>query len=113
MVVLLPDIKSMEFYLFKERWNGLDLPRHLSFYTPRTLNSLMRAVNLERRLILQVVEPRTFIGSLSNLESSIPSSLAHSIAGQALAWPFALLTAWFNMSSVMFGCFQKAAGSYS
>jgi SAM-dependent methyltransferase len=52
-----PNYASLERRIFGRYWLGLDLPRHLYHFTPRTLTSLVRAAGL---LPLEIVpEPQT------------------------------------------------------
>ena len=41
----IPSIDSMNAKLFKEKWYGLDCPRHLYLYTPETITKLMEKAN--------------------------------------------------------------------
>lgn len=41
LVVATPNIESLPFYWFGSSWFGLDLPRHLTHFTPRTLGAML------------------------------------------------------------------------
>lgn len=41
-LVYVPNLASWSFDVFREGWLGLDLPRHLTHFTPETLNDLLR-----------------------------------------------------------------------
>ncbi|MET0067266.1 MAG: class I SAM-dependent methyltransferase [Candidatus Thiodiazotropha sp.] len=41
LVVSVPNIDSLEFRLFKQRWHALQLPSHLYHYTPRTIGPML------------------------------------------------------------------------
>jgi 2-polyprenyl-3-methyl-5-hydroxy-6-metoxy-1,4-benzoquinol methylase len=41
LVVTVPNLDSLAFRIFGAHWYGLDLPRHLTHFTPRTLRLLM------------------------------------------------------------------------
>jgi 2-polyprenyl-3-methyl-5-hydroxy-6-metoxy-1,4-benzoquinol methylase len=43
LVLSVPNAKSLEFQLFKERWYALQLPTHLHHFTPETLGKVLRA----------------------------------------------------------------------
>lgn len=43
LVLSLPNAKSLEFQLFKERWYALQLPNHLYHFTPETLEKVLSA----------------------------------------------------------------------
>jgi 2-polyprenyl-3-methyl-5-hydroxy-6-metoxy-1,4-benzoquinol methylase len=37
-----PNIDSLQFKISKDRWIGLDLPRHLCYYSPRTIKDILK-----------------------------------------------------------------------
>ncbi|MDB5311816.1 MAG: ubiG 1 [Gemmataceae bacterium] len=41
LVVATPNIESLPFYWFGSSWFGLDLPRHLTHFTPKTLRAML------------------------------------------------------------------------
>jgi SAM-dependent methyltransferase len=45
--ITLPNIRSWEARIFGTYWYGLELPRHLFHFSPRSLRGLMRSVGLE------------------------------------------------------------------
>ena len=44
VLVACPNIESMPFRWFGPAWNGLDLPRHLTHFSPTTLQAMMQRV---------------------------------------------------------------------
>jgi SAM-dependent methyltransferase len=42
LVVAVPNISSLPFRWFRQAWFALDLPRHLTHFTPRTLDLMLR-----------------------------------------------------------------------
>jgi 2-polyprenyl-3-methyl-5-hydroxy-6-metoxy-1,4-benzoquinol methylase len=46
-----PNIESWEARVFKSYWFGLELPRHLTLLSPRSLRSLMRDIGLEELVV--------------------------------------------------------------
>lgn len=42
LIVAVPNIDSLAFRLFGSAWNGLDLPRHLIHFNPRTLRLMLQ-----------------------------------------------------------------------
>jgi SAM-dependent methyltransferase len=42
LIVATPNIQSLPFYLFRRDWFGLDLPRHLTHFTPSTLTAMLQ-----------------------------------------------------------------------
>jgi SAM-dependent methyltransferase len=45
--VMVPNIDSAGFRIFKSYWYALELPRHLSFFSPKSLTALARSLGLE------------------------------------------------------------------
>lgn len=41
LVVATPNVESLPFYWFGPAWFGLDLPRHLTHFTPKTLRAML------------------------------------------------------------------------
>jgi len=68
LIVQVPNAASVQARLFGNRWHGLDVPRHVINYTPRSLGFLLRDMGFEYSLI-----PRF---SLRDNPASIASSLA-------------------------------------
>ena len=48
---MMPNIESWEAKLFGGHWYGLELPRHLTHFSPRSLEHLMTSVGFEKVLI--------------------------------------------------------------
>ena len=42
LVVATPNLESLPFYWFGQSWFGLDLPRHLTHFTPKTLREMLQ-----------------------------------------------------------------------
>jgi 2-polyprenyl-3-methyl-5-hydroxy-6-metoxy-1,4-benzoquinol methylase len=42
IVIAVPNLDSLAAYWFGEHWFGLDLPRHLTHFTPKTLTEMLR-----------------------------------------------------------------------
>jgi SAM-dependent methyltransferase len=43
LIVATPNVESLPFYWFGPAWFGLDLPRHLTHFTPKTLRAMLEA----------------------------------------------------------------------
>ena len=61
LVISVPSISSFEARVFKQRWIGLDLPRHLTHFTPATLTTIVERTGFE---VLRL-RPAMFASSLS------------------------------------------------
>ena len=51
LVVATPNIDGMPFRLFGRSWFGLDLPRHLTHFTPRTLTAMLQTAGFRTEAI--------------------------------------------------------------
>jgi 2-polyprenyl-3-methyl-5-hydroxy-6-metoxy-1,4-benzoquinol methylase len=67
LLIQVPNISSMQARLFKTRWYGLDVPRHLINFTPEALGILLQEMGFDFKLV-----PRF---SLRDNPASIASSL--------------------------------------
>jgi SAM-dependent methyltransferase len=47
LVVVTPNIESLGYYLFREAWRGLEVPRHLYLFSPRTLRVCAEQAGLQ------------------------------------------------------------------
>lgn len=47
LVVATPNIESLPYYWFGQSWFGLDLPRHLTHFTPQTLLAMLQTAGFE------------------------------------------------------------------
>jgi SAM-dependent methyltransferase len=41
LIAAVPNIESLPFYVFGRSWFGLDLPRHLTHFSPKTLRAML------------------------------------------------------------------------
>jgi SAM-dependent methyltransferase len=67
LILQVPNVESLQARLFGSRWYGLDVPRHLINFTPRSLDLLLREAGFEVR--------RRARFSLRDNPASIASSL--------------------------------------
>lgn len=47
VIIGLPNINSLASRLFKQRWSGLDIPRHLYHFSPATIRRLLKQAGFE------------------------------------------------------------------
>lgn len=47
LIAAVPNIESLQYRLSKNRWFHLDVPRHLSHFTPETLTNLLQSAGLD------------------------------------------------------------------
>jgi len=54
LIVATPNIQSLPFYLFRRDWFGLDLPRHLTHFTPSTLTAMLQTAGFRVEPVRQL-----------------------------------------------------------
>jgi len=57
LIVSVPNIESLPFRWFGTAWNGLELPRHLTHFAPRTLTEMLRRTGFEVGPVRMVRHP--------------------------------------------------------
>jgi SAM-dependent methyltransferase len=91
LIVATPNIESLPFRVFGRSWFGLDLPRHLTHFCPRTLGAMLQAAGFR-------TEPVRQLRHSDWLRSSAKLALRQGTGGaaaRALAWKLpAKLAAW-------------------
>jgi SAM-dependent methyltransferase len=106
LVVATPNIDGLPFHLFGRSWFGLDLPRHLTHFTPRTLTLLLQTAGFR-------TEPVRFLRHNDWLRSS--ARLARKTSGggvlaRALAWkPAAKMASWLCYALGVSDCMMCVA----
>lgn len=91
LIVATPNIESIPFAVFGRSWFGLDVPRHLMHFGPRTLSATLQAAGFR-------TEPVRQMRHSDWLRSSAKLALRQGnggLAARALAWKMpAKVTAW-------------------
>jgi SAM-dependent methyltransferase len=87
-VFSVPNAGSWEFGVFRERWYGLDIPRHLWHFTPRTLRRLLDACGLSVQRVFHQKVLKNIGGSLEHVSGDFPllAPLTRGLA-RAISWP--------------------------
>jgi len=62
--ISIQNTRSLNYWLFGERWHSLDVPRHLFSFNPKTIGKLLASLDLEIRTIWFRSGSRTLLGSL-------------------------------------------------
>jgi SAM-dependent methyltransferase len=62
--ISIQNARSLNYWLFRERWFSLDVPRHLFSFTPKTIERLLSTLGLEIKTIRYSSGTRTFLVSL-------------------------------------------------
>jgi len=64
LALSMPDAGAREFRIFKERWYGLDLPRHLFHFTPKTLRNVLAKAGWKMERLIWHDNPNNLLQSL-------------------------------------------------
>ncbi len=67
LVLSVPNIDSLEFRLFRQRWHALQLPSHLYHYTPRTIEPMLENTGWRMHAIHQQRVLSSLFASLGHL----------------------------------------------
>ncbi|HYH64660.1 MAG TPA: class I SAM-dependent methyltransferase, partial [Urbifossiella sp.] len=105
LVVACPNIESLPFYWFGSNWFGLDVPRHLTHFTPKTLGTSLETAGfrLER---VQLLRHSDWLRSSAKLAARDGGGLA----ARALTWkPVAKVVAWLCYVAGMSDCMMAVA----
>ncbi len=106
LVVATPNIESLPYYWFGPSWFGLDLPRHLTHFTPKSLRSILEASGFR-------VENVRMLRHSDWLRSSAKLAVKQSRGGwkaRLLTWkPAAKFVAWCCYALGMSDCIMTIA----
>jgi 2-polyprenyl-3-methyl-5-hydroxy-6-metoxy-1,4-benzoquinol methylase len=106
LVVATPNIESLPFHWFGQSWFGLDLPRHLTHFTPKTLRDTLATAGF-------VVESVRMLRHSDWLRSSAKLAVSQRRGGtlaKVLRWkPAAKAVAWGCYALGMSDCMMAVA----
>jgi SAM-dependent methyltransferase len=107
LVVAVPNIESLAFHWFAQAWYGLDLPRHLTHFAPRTLQSMLERTGFR-------VGKVRLVRRSSWLRASARQAHAHGAACETWrhwlrAKPASRLAAWYSFLTGQADCMQVTA----
>ncbi|QDU20915.1 class I SAM-dependent methyltransferase [Urbifossiella limnaea] len=106
LVVACPNIESLPFYWFGSDWFGLDLPRHLTHFTPKTLRSALETAGYRVERVQQL-RHSDWLRSSARLAARTRGGFA----AKALTWkPAARAVAWLCYAAGMSDCMMAVAG---
>jgi len=69
--VSMPNVESLESRLFGRLWFGLDLPRHLYHFSPRTLGAMLERCGFQVERIVPEYQADSLGGSVSNVGGAV------------------------------------------
>jgi SAM-dependent methyltransferase len=92
LVVAVPNIDSLAFRVFGQAWVGLDLPRHLTHFSPWTLHLLLERSGFRVRRI-RMAGPSAWLRHSARLACQLPQAklIHHGLRGKLLS----RLAAWY------------------
>ncbi len=106
LIVAAPNIESLPYYWFGPNWFGLDLPRHLTHFTPATLAAMLQTAGFQ-------VDAVRMLRHSDWLRSSAKLAVR---SGQGGVWaklvrrrPLARLVAWGCYAAGMSDCLMAVA----
>jgi SAM-dependent methyltransferase len=106
LVVATPNIDSLPYRLFGRSWFGLDLPRHLTHFTPVTLTAMLQTAGFR-------TEPVRLLRHSDWLRSSAKLARSRDDGGllaRTLMWkPAAKVSAWMCYVAGMSDCMMCVA----
>jgi hypothetical protein len=126
--VFVPNPLSWESRLFRSYWYGLDVPRHLQHFSPRSLGKLAASVGLRQARLVTPAEShleyslaltlgdwfgrkqgKPYLTSAGKL--SLPRRIFRKGFRLGLVEPWGMVTSLFAAGACLEGVFQKAAES--
>jgi 2-polyprenyl-3-methyl-5-hydroxy-6-metoxy-1,4-benzoquinol methylase len=106
LIVAAPNIESLPFYWFGPSWFGLDLPRHLTHFTPKSLTAMLQTAGFR-------VESTRMLRHADWMRSSARLAVAQKRGGtwsRLLRWkPAAKVVAWGCYAAGMSDCMMAVA----
>ncbi len=77
LVVTVPNFASAEARVFRRCWMGLDVPRHLYFFTPQSLCSMIESAGFSVQRVRPELRPSSLVGSIGNILRSFSGEHRH------------------------------------
>lgn len=106
IIVATPNIESLPFYWFGQSWFGLDLPRHLTHFTPKSMKAMLQAAGFE-------VERFRLLRHNDWLRSSAKQAVASGRGGvwaRLMKWkPAAKVVSWGGYAMGLSDCMMAVA----
>jgi SAM-dependent methyltransferase len=102
-----PNYDSFAAKLFKDKWYGLDCPRHLYIFSPSTISTLLEKCGFEVVKIDYETASKGWLGSLQyvffgdNYRPRIKNRIRRSTLVRAIVSPLSHLSAWLKKGDTM------------
>ena len=109
LMIGLPNFSSLDRKLFRESWNGLEIPLHAFHFTPDSIHYLLEESGFEVRKILHTTRPTDMMKSIINLLEDryrIKSNQYLAMLLLAISIPISILFAICSRASIIkvFAC---------
>ena len=106
LVVATPNIESLPFYWFGPSWFGLDLPRHLTHFTPKSLRAMLETAGFRVEMV-RMLRHSDWLRSSAKLAAAQDRG---SWWAKLLRWkPAAKAVAWGCYATGMSDCMMAVA----
>ncbi|MBU4285014.1 class I SAM-dependent methyltransferase [Patescibacteria group bacterium] len=103
IIIYGPNFRSLSAKIFKNKWFGLDCPRHLYHFTPKTINQLLEKAGFKTQKIEFDPNPKIFLKTL-NYVFKCKNDKTNFILSYLFCWlfrPLSHLLAKFGLTSMM------------
>ncbi len=67
LIIGIPNFNSLDRVIFKEKWNGYEIPLHLHHFTPDTIQMLLKNYGFKVQTIVHTIRPSDLKKSILNL----------------------------------------------
>jgi ubiquinone/menaquinone biosynthesis C-methylase UbiE len=106
-IIGIPNFKSFNAKVFKDKWYHLDCPRHLCIWTPNTIKRLLEKYGLSTTKIIYDKTPWGLLGSLQyvffgdNINPKHHNRIIQSIFLRILLLPWTIIVAFLKRADIM------------
>lgn len=113
-IISIPNFKSFNAKLFKDKWYHLDCPRHLYIFTVRTITALFKKSNLTVKKITYNKSSNGILGSVqycfygNNYNPNHSNKVKRSSLLRKIVSPWSRITALTRQSDMISVCAEKA-----
>ena len=106
LIVAAPNIESLPFYWFGQSWFGLDLPRHLTHFTPKSMREMLETAGFQIEMV-RMLRHGDWLRSSAKLAMRQGRG---SLFAKLLRWkPLAKAAAWGCYAAGMSDCMMAVA----
>lgn len=84
IVIITPNSDSILLQIFNKYWDGINAPRHIHIFSPRSLENMRKKLNVGRLTTYPVADPMQWALSVQNVFQNIP--FLHARLKWGLSW---------------------------